>query len=692
MSDLSDKHLLTAWAERRDESAFRELLGRYAGFVFGAAVRRVGDAGLAEEIAQDVFAHLSQKAAGLLDHPTLAGWLHRSTMLISLDRLRRRKRHDQNLERYSTMNSTPPRSGDHAWAEVRPHLDEALDQLGVREREMVMLYYVERHTYPEIATRVGASADAVRMRVNRAIETLSSLLRRKGVALPAAAIAAGLGGALTQTAPAALVAPATLAAFSAAGKVPLSSVVIHALHTMKSAKITAVAVFTVAISAPLLIQQQQIAAAEDRIAVLRHSFQPTVASGAEAKSVVPTLPVVSNPPSPAVVDIRQLGLDALDASYNSIRRIRATIARLDNQSLAGLIETVTNGTLLQAQREALLLKLLGELQKRDVALFLECSMKAGSATVPKDSLNDDYPDDLKERAEKAFRQWVAASPQTAEAWGAAHESEWNAFSGSSLASLSLCSLLKAEPPRAHAMLEKLSWEKGIEALQHGRDDLTPEMTVSLAAWAATSVRDEEHRRRLVRKALWFTTTERKKGEPYLDVIRPKLLDLHLNESDLAWVAARLTVDSADDIRWDVDHPIKAEVAWLETTVPPSQLSYAKGAIGHLYQPIQALIYLNAQLDRGADDDLVAGYVESEDLKRHRDVLQTPSGGNHGDTAFRLATRVEDPQRRVALLVRAWKDLNRDEPAAARAILSIPELHPDDRRLVNAQIETLSPRN
>ena len=58
----------------------------------GWATRGVGDAGLAEEIAQDIFARLSQNAARLTMHPLLAGWLHRTTMLLALDRLRRRMR------------------------------------------------------------------------------------------------------------------------------------------------------------------------------------------------------------------------------------------------------------------------------------------------------------------------------------------------------------------------------------------------------------------------------------------------------------------------------------------------------------------------------------------------------------------------------------------------------------------------
>ena len=97
-------------------------------------------------------------------------------------------------------------------------------------------------------------------------------------------------------------------------------------------------------------------------------------------------------------------------------------------------------------------------------------------------------------------------------------------------------------------------------------------------------------------------------------------------------------------------------------MPATHAAYAKGAVGHLFQPKQALIFLNGELDRFPDDDLIAGYVESADLQWHGGTLD-PRGGQHGDTAFRLATRTSDPQRRIDLLTRAWTDLHKYSPQA-----------------------------
>ncbi|MGI9243017.1 MAG: RNA polymerase sigma factor, partial [Verrucomicrobiales bacterium] len=68
-----DSELLANFVSRGDEGAFEALVTRYLPLVLGVATRRTGSRALAEEIAQNVFTLLAQKARRLVSHPTVGG-------------------------------------------------------------------------------------------------------------------------------------------------------------------------------------------------------------------------------------------------------------------------------------------------------------------------------------------------------------------------------------------------------------------------------------------------------------------------------------------------------------------------------------------------------------------------------------------------------------------------------------------
>jgi RNA polymerase sigma-70 factor (ECF subfamily) len=411
MSEPTDQHLLDEWAARHSEAAFRSLLGRHGGFVYGAALRRAGDAGLAEEITQDVFARLAQNARRLVSHPTLAGWLHRTTMLIALDRIRRMTRSARRLAGLSTMNQ----NARDPWEEILPHLDKALDCLGPREREVVMLHFIERRSFPEIARAIGCTPDAARMRANRALASLARLLGKKGSTVAVATLATGLGTAATHAMPASIAA-LTPQALAGMGKVSVLSFVIHAIQTMKTAKVAAAIALSLALATPLVIQQGEIAAAEARIAKLQQQ-----AGGPQGKTAAqPSAPVLAAGVG-AGLDLRQLGDDALEEGAHAKRRIRIAVARLDANNLTGLIETVLHGGMMIAKREALLEALLRELRSRDPAQFLAWTMKVYATLFPDGVVglqSSNFAFGFRSTACDAFREWVAVKPAEAEAWAA----------------------------------------------------------------------------------------------------------------------------------------------------------------------------------------------------------------------------------------------------------------------------------
>src|SRR5262245_13171023 len=131
---------LNDFSTRRCENAFAAIVRLHTNLVFATALRQVGDRALAEEIAQDVFVALAQKAPSLRRNSTLAGWLYRTTVNRSAMRLRSELRR-QRRETVAFELSQVAAEGQSIWSSVIPLLDEALLSLPEPDRVAVILHY-----------------------------------------------------------------------------------------------------------------------------------------------------------------------------------------------------------------------------------------------------------------------------------------------------------------------------------------------------------------------------------------------------------------------------------------------------------------------------------------------------------------------------------------------------------------------
>lgn len=91
--ERDDSILLKRWMEQGDAEAFRELVTHYADLAYATAVRILRNPTDAEDVTQDVFLTLAQRADA---KQSLGAWLHRVATNKSLDArhagIRRKKR------------------------------------------------------------------------------------------------------------------------------------------------------------------------------------------------------------------------------------------------------------------------------------------------------------------------------------------------------------------------------------------------------------------------------------------------------------------------------------------------------------------------------------------------------------------------------------------------------------------------
>ncbi len=87
------------------------------------------------------------------------------------------------------------------WERARPLLDEAIGDLGEDDRAAICLRYFDELSFSEIGERLNASADASRMRVNRALERLNERLGGRGIRSSAVALGVAVSGQAALSAP-----------------------------------------------------------------------------------------------------------------------------------------------------------------------------------------------------------------------------------------------------------------------------------------------------------------------------------------------------------------------------------------------------------------------------------------------------------------------------------------------------------
>jgi len=213
-----DLTLLRQYARTNSESAFATLVARHVNLVYSVALRQTRDAHLAEEIMQAVFIILARKADSLGDKTILAGWLCRTARYASTNALtiqRRRQSREQEAYMQSTLNEAENESALGAtWTQIAPLLDGAMEQLGQKDHDALVLRFFENKTFAEVGATLGASEDAAKMRVNRALEKLRKFFTKHGVSSTTAIIAGTISANSVQAAPVALAKSVTVVAIA----------------------------------------------------------------------------------------------------------------------------------------------------------------------------------------------------------------------------------------------------------------------------------------------------------------------------------------------------------------------------------------------------------------------------------------------------------------------------------------------
>lgn len=178
-TDLSEADLLASIAHG-DRLAFSQFYDRLSGLLFSLAVRILRDQTTAEDVTQEVFIQIWEKASSY--HPELGKpltWVITLTRNRAIDRLRAIQR-GQNL----VAAATEDQAADSATAPARPSIGidtsilirSAVTQLPPDQRQAIELAFFGGLTQAEIAATLNEPLGTIKARIRRGMLKLRETL------------------------------------------------------------------------------------------------------------------------------------------------------------------------------------------------------------------------------------------------------------------------------------------------------------------------------------------------------------------------------------------------------------------------------------------------------------------------------------------------------------------------------------
>ena len=161
-------------AQRGSADALEELYRRHWRRAHRAAYLVVGDAGAAEDIAQESFL-AAIRAADRFDRRRPFGpWLHRITVNRAIDFSRARALRAESALSAAAEDVAPERDA------ISDELVTVLASLGPEHRAVIVLRYVLEYTPGEIAEILGVPRGTVNSRLRRGLDRLRPVVEREG--------------------------------------------------------------------------------------------------------------------------------------------------------------------------------------------------------------------------------------------------------------------------------------------------------------------------------------------------------------------------------------------------------------------------------------------------------------------------------------------------------------------------------
>lgn len=179
LRDLTDQELVELYQAGQKE-VFEEILNRYEGKIYNFGLKMCRHAEDAKDLLQDTFLSVFRYINGFRGETKFKNWLYRIAATACLKKHRRKKNQPETELSWEELLPTDYPEHDHRpqWLstpveqlmnrEIRTFIDNVLQELPPKYRQVFLLRDVEQFNTEEVAQIMGINQATVKTRLHRA--------------------------------------------------------------------------------------------------------------------------------------------------------------------------------------------------------------------------------------------------------------------------------------------------------------------------------------------------------------------------------------------------------------------------------------------------------------------------------------------------------------------------------------------
>jgi RNA polymerase sigma-70 factor (ECF subfamily) len=173
------EELLALRCQSGDPAAFAELIAQFERPLRYYLLKLLGDDDRSYDVLQELWLKAMRTIRQLVEPRALRVWLYRAAHGLAVDQIRRSQAR-QAAEREHAVAIDQAGPDPEFGAVDAQAIHHALDELEPREREVLVLFFLENMSQEDIADVVGCPTGTVKSRLHYARRSLHKVLKRDG--------------------------------------------------------------------------------------------------------------------------------------------------------------------------------------------------------------------------------------------------------------------------------------------------------------------------------------------------------------------------------------------------------------------------------------------------------------------------------------------------------------------------------